>query len=247
MVRASVLLVYATARVFIFRNGSTLMSTPVHALMQQPAAGRLHAAESVALAQALAGQAGDHGLYLGMTGRMAKGLPRMGCWTHMRLDEGEFGGGVRARVDEPLPFVDDAFRVVVLSHVLEWTPHAADMLDEAVRVLAPEGFLAITAFHPFSAWTPWLLCRRSPRPMLIAPAWLRQQLATRAMLEPSVHRCGASLPTRHGVAAPAWFGGGFVMIARKRRAAVMNLRAHARRRQTGRHGAWVHGTHRECA
>jgi len=215
--------------------------------MKQPPATRLQAAESLALAQALAGQAGDHGLYLGMTGRLARGLPRMGCWTGMHLGGDEFDGGVRARVDEPLPFADDVFRVVVLSHVLEWTPHAVDLLDEAVRVLAPEGFLAITAFHPFSAWAPWLLCRRSPRPMLIAPAWLRQQLAARAMLEPSLCRCGASLPIRHGVAAPSWLGGGFVMVARKRRAAVMKLRPHARHRHAGRRGAWVHGTHRECA
>ncbi|HET7268541.1 MAG TPA: methyltransferase domain-containing protein [Oleiagrimonas sp.] len=223
------------------------MSDPSHVLMQLPPATRLHAAESVALARALAGQAGDHGLYLGVTGRLAKGLPRMGCWTHLRMSGHEYAGDVRARVDESLPFADETFRVVVLSHVLEWTPHAADLLEEAIRVLAPEGLLAVTAFHPFSAWTPWLLCRRAPRPMLIAPAWLRQRLASQAMLAPSIHRCGAPLPARHGVSAAAWLGGGFVLIARKRRAAIMKLQPHARRRGAGQRGAWVHGTHRECA
>lgn len=224
------------------------MSSRAYALMEQPPVCRLHAAESVALARVLSGQAGDHGLYVGMTGKTAKGLPRMGCWTRLRLDGDQLHGAVRARVDEPLPFADEAFRSVVLSHVLEWTPQAAGMLDEAVRVLSPEGMLAIAGFHPFSAWLPWLLCRRRPRPMLTAPGWVRQRLAAQPMQLLLVRRYGAPLPTRHGGSAPAWLGGGFVLVARKRSAAIMKIKPRVRREAASRHGAWAPGaTHRECA
>ncbi len=219
-----------------------------HALLMEQAPGsRLRAAESVVFGRVLAGQAGAHGLYVGMTGKLAKGLPRMGCWTRLRLCGPCFDGAVRARVDEALPFADDAFRVVVLSHVLEWTPHAAHMVDEAARVLAPEGLLAVSGFHPFSAWLPWLLCRRRPRPMLIAPGWLRQRLGRQDVRPNGLQRCGALLPQLDGGATPAWLGGGFVMLARKERAAVMPLKAQSRRQAAGRRGAWAPGTHRECA
>lgn len=223
------------------------MSARARHLMEQPPVCRLHAAESVALARALSGQAGSHGLYLGMTGKVAKGLPRMGCWTRLKLSGDTLDGAIRASADEALPFADDAFRVVVLSHVLEWTPHAASLLDEAVRVLSPEGVLVVIGFHPFSAWLPWLLCRRRPRPMLVAPGWVRQRLAMHSVQLLRVRRCGALLPRRHGGTVPAWLGGGFVLVARKRRAAVMKLRPQARRQGAGRRGAWVPGTHRECA
>ncbi|HEX7341565.1 MAG TPA: methyltransferase domain-containing protein [Rhodanobacteraceae bacterium] len=216
-------------------------------LMDEPAVCRLHAAESVALAQVLSGMTGSHGLYLGVARKFAKGLPRMGCWTRLRLEGECFDGSVRARADEALPFADDAFRVVVVSHVLEWTPHAINLLDEVARVLAPEGELVVVGFHPFSAWLPWLLCRRRPRPMLTAPGWVRQRLAGRGVRLVQVRRCGSWLPSRHGTAAPVRQGGGFVLVARKQRAVVMPLRSFARRQAAGRRGAWLPGTHRECA
>jgi SAM-dependent methyltransferase len=216
--------------------------------MEQLPASRLRAAESVVLARALARQAGSHGLYIGMTDRLAKGLPRMGCWTRLRWTTTELDGAVRARLNESLPFCDDAFRVVVLSHVLEWTPHAAQLLDEAARVLAPEGLLVVTGFHPFSGWLPWLLCRRRPRPMLVAPGWLRQRLTRQEVKPTALHRCGAPLPWLDGGATPSWLGGGFVLVARKEQTAVMALKPQARRQAaSSRHGAWVPGTHRECA
>lgn len=223
------------------------MTTSIAVLMDQAPAHRLHAAESVTLGHVLSGQAGSHGLYIGMTERVAKGLPRMGCWTRLRMTGERLDGAVHARVDEPLPFVDDAFRVVVLSHVLEWTPQAAPLLDETVRVLAPEGLLAVTGFHPATAWLPWLLCRRAPRPMLTAPGWLRQRLARLDVKPAGLHRCGAALPSLDGGATPAWLGGGFVFVARKERTSVMALRPRARRQAADRQRGWVPGTHRECA
>lgn len=240
------LLTYELFNPSLFAIHRTPMSRRAKDLMHKPAVNRLLAAESLVLARGLAGQAGDHGLYLGMSNRVAKDLPRMACWTRLRLADGMLHGDVKASVAEPLPFADESFRVVVLSHVLEWTPHAADLLDEALRVLRPEGVLAVTGFEPFSAWMPWLLCRRSPRPMLIPRAWLRQRLAPHCVQMLHGQRCGAAWPMRRGGMAPAWLGGGFVLVARKRRAAVMRLKPRACRQSVGRR-EWVPGTHRECA
>ncbi len=219
-----------------------------HPLLGRAPAHRLLAAEAGALSAALSGQSGAHGLYVAAAHMHAAWLPRIGCWTHLRLAEGLLHGDVEARADEPLPFVDEGFRVVVLSHVLEWTPHAAGLLDEAARVLAPEGILAVTGFHPFSAWLPWLLCRRRPRPMLTAPGWLRQRLARHDVQALRVRRFGACIPGARSTWGQGGLGGGFVLVARKRRAFVtpIDLRT-ARKRRAPAGGLWVPGTHRECA
>lgn len=227
-----------------------MMSESGNFLMAKPAVASLHRTESEVLAQALAGQAGAHGLHLSMREHPCVDWPRLGCLTRLRLvDDDQWHGDMRARVDEALPFADEAFRMIVLEHVLEWTPHAVNLLDETTRVLEADGYLAVTGFHPFSPWLPWLLCRRRPRPMLTAPGWVRQRLLMRGFDTLSIQRCGATFPIGKARSAAPWLGGGFVLVARKRRIAVMSLKpAHrARQKNTQRHGAWVPGTQRECA
>jgi SAM-dependent methyltransferase len=225
-----------------------MMSKHGDFLMGKPAVVRLQRAESGALARALAGHSGAHGLYLSMYGRRPGGWPRLGCLTRLGLAADLWHGDVEARADESLPFVDEAFRMVVLEHVLEWTPYAAELLDEAARVLEGDGYLAVAGFHPFSSWVPWLLCRRRPRPMLIAPGWVRQRLAIHDIDTLEVLRCGTLMPTFGRRARKSRWGGGFVLVARKRRTSVMTLRPARRVRQKAApQPAWVPGTHRECA
>lgn len=218
-------------------------------LMTQSAVAGLSDAEAGVLARELVGQAGAHGLHLCMNTRKRHAWLHLGCLTRLQLDGGTWRGGVRARIDEALPFVDEAFRVVALEHVLEWTPQAANVLDEAVRVLAPDGILAVTGFHPFSLWLPWLLCRRRPRPMLTPPGWVRQRLVLQGVDTMRVLRCGAAWPVAGKRSGPAWAGGGFVLMARKHRAAIMPLASvyKIKHKRAGKHGAWVPGTQRECA
>ncbi|HET7664218.1 MAG TPA: methyltransferase domain-containing protein [Rhodanobacteraceae bacterium] len=217
--------------------------------MAKPVVASLQRAESEELARTLAGQAGAHGLYLSMDGHPSLDWPRMACMTRLRLVDDRWRGDVLARVDEALPFADESFRMVVLEHVLEWTHHAASLLNEAARVLEPEGSLAVTGFHPFSPWTPWLLCRARPRPMLTPPGWIRQCLAAHGFDILQVRRCGASLPMAGARPEHAWLGGAFVLTARKQRTAIMSLKPIRRARQESgkRQGAWVPGTQRECA
>lgn len=220
-------------------------------LMARPAVTGLRRAEAAALKRVLATAGPGHDLHLGMPVPTGDAWGHLGRPTRLELRDGHWRGDVRARVDEALPFRDGAFRVVVLDHVLEWTPLAAAVLDEAVRVLADDGTLLVGAFHPFSLWMPWLLCRRRPRPMLTPPGWLRQRLAAHGVDIARITRCGAAWPHRHeGGARPAWAGGAFVLAARKSRATIKPLASvyTLRHRPAGKkHGSWVPGTQRECA
>lgn len=228
----------------------SMMSEPGNVLMSKPVVASLQRAESGVLARTLAGQAGAHGLYMSINEHLSLDWPRMACMTRLRLAGDRWHGDVLARADEALPFSDESFRLVVLEHVLEWwTPHAASLLGEAARVLEPEGYLAVTGFHPFSLWAPWLLCRARLRPMLTAPGWVRQCLAARGFDILQVRRCGAALPVAAARSENAWLGGAFVLTARKQQTAIMSLKPIRRVRQESgkRQGAWVPGTQRECA
>ncbi len=56
---------------------------------------------------------------------------------------------------DALPFAAESLDVVMLPHVLEFTPDPHQVLREADRVLVPEGHLVVLAFNPWSLWTLW--------------------------------------------------------------------------------------------
>ena len=69
------------------------------------------------------------------------------------------GGGVKLEPDEPLPFEDNSFDLVLCAEVLEHVRDVQLLLSEARRVLRPGGRLAVTTpahrawvrpEHPFS-------------------------------------------------------------------------------------------------
>ena len=51
-----------------------------------------------------------------------------------------------------LPFASQSLDLVLLPHVLEFTPEPHQVLREVERVLIPEGQLIITGFNPASMW-----------------------------------------------------------------------------------------------
>ena len=111
----------------------------------------LVAAEVAMLAPELQRCAGTHGLLLtAVASDVSPALPLLNSWVRLTLQEqGQLGGDLRARTDEPLPFVDGAFELIVLRHALERAPMPRPLLDEAVRVLARDA-----AFKEFSASPP---------------------------------------------------------------------------------------------
>lgn len=64
------------------------------------------------------------------------------------------GGGAAQVVADSvqLPFASQCFDLVVLPHVLEFSPDPHQVLREVERVLMPEGHLVITGFNPLSLW-----------------------------------------------------------------------------------------------
>lgn len=172
--------------------------------------------------------AGSHALLLGVTpGDEPPALPMLGYWTTVHLAGGRYGGDVCAAADEPLPFVDDAFELVMLRHALEVAPQPDALFDEAVRVLVPGGLLVLTGVHPFGAWAPWLGWRARKRgPALRTPWRLTRQLVAAGLVVERVSRVGGLWPGQTA-SWPEWSGacgGGFVMLARKRRHLVTLIR-----------------------
>lgn len=61
------------------------------------------------------------------------------------------GSWVRGWYDS-LPFRSNSLDVVILPHTLEFCADPQNVLQEATRVLLPEGHLLIFGFNPYSLW-----------------------------------------------------------------------------------------------
>ena len=172
---------------------------------------------------------GAHGLLLGATASdVPPALPLLGCWTRMWARNRRYRGDLHAATDEPLPFIDDAFDLVLLRHALEVVPSPSALLAEAIRVLAPGGVLVVTGVHPLSGWAPWYLWHaRGRQQVLQMPLRLSHSLQQAGLEMERAERVGRLWPTgtptvgQSGV--NAW-GGGYVLIARKRRRMATPLR-----------------------
>lgn len=68
-----------------------------------------------------------------------------------RFCAGPEAGGLRCQ-SEHLPIASQSLDLLVLPHVLEFSPHPHQVLREAERVLRPDGRLLIAGFNPLSLW-----------------------------------------------------------------------------------------------
>jgi SAM-dependent methyltransferase len=53
---------------------------------------------------------------------------------------------------EALPIASDSIDVIIVGHVLEFSPHPHTVLREVERILIAEGHLILLAFNPLSLW-----------------------------------------------------------------------------------------------
>jgi SAM-dependent methyltransferase len=144
----------------------------------------------------------------------------------LHFNKDRYTGDVIAAASEPLPFSDDAFQLVLIQHVLEVTSAPLAVLDDALRMLAPGGVMVITGLHPISAWSPWFWWRgRHTVQRLHFPLGLNGTLLDAGMEVERLTRVGRSWPARPStVAVPDnIFGGGYVLVARKRRQTMTRL------------------------
>ncbi|HEY0198872.1 MAG TPA: methyltransferase domain-containing protein [Rhodanobacter sp.] len=170
---------------------------------------------------------GTHALLLdALPDETPPALPMLGHWVHLRVDGDDYGGELRAATGEPLPFVDDAFELILLRHALEVLPDSSAVLGEAVRMLAPGGLLVVTGVHPLSSWAPWFHWNtRNRRHALHAPLRLRHSLQQAGIEIERSQRVGRLWPGSAQKDTHATLGGGYVLIARKRRRAISPLRS----------------------
>ena len=166
------------------------------------------------------------------------------------LDEvGEAPLHVRA-LASALPLATDSVDVVVLHHALEMAPWPHQVLREAERVLIPEGRVVIFGFSPWSLWgmrrafTPWdgrapwslgyLSLRRIKDWLALLGLEVEQQ--RRLLYTPPCHSaallCRFSFLEGFGRRFWPFFGGAYVVVARKRvsRLTVVGPRWRRRRR-----------------
>ncbi|MEO8780022.1 MAG: methyltransferase domain-containing protein [Rhodanobacter sp.] len=192
---------------------------------------RLRDAQAQVLMPELQRCVGTHALLVGVANSdIPPSLPMLGCWVRLYVHEGRYEGDLHAAVDEPIPFVDDAFELVLLRHALEVSPVASDLLTEAIRVLAPGGVLVLAGVHPVSGWSPWLRWQTRGRSLRLQwPLRLRRTLrhaGLRVELAQRVGRLWPGLPAPARLSGNTW-GGGYVLIARKHRRLVTPLRIKA--------------------
>ncbi len=200
------------------RDQDIYTSTPLRSLLAE---------ETVALVPELQRCSGTHALLVSAApDDVPPVLPLLGNWTRLRLNADRYGGDVYGRSDEALPFLDDAFDLVLLRHALEVSDTPQALLEEASRVLAPGGILALTGLHPFSAWLPWMMWRTRGRTPALRSPLLLERWARRLDLDiERVERVGRLWPSSSvGLAAAHTLGGGYLLIARKRRRMATPIR-----------------------
>lgn len=232
------------------------MPETVAALYETPQLRTLCAEATVALAPELAGLAGPHALLV--DAGIAPALPPtplLAAWTRLQVHAGALYGDLLGSADA-LPFADDSFRAVVLRFAAEAIGGPEALADELARVLAPQGIALIAALHPLSLWQPWLALhahREGAALTLAGPGRWRSVLAARGVDVYAVRRYGAAWPrSQSSGAQPRWLrataGGGYMLIARKRRSAMIPLRLRPRPAAVvARHGTLAPGAHRACA
>ncbi len=173
--------------------------------------------------------AGDHALLLSASiDDQPPVLPLLGFWTRLWVSRDSYRGDLLAATDTQLPFVDDAFQLVLIRHAQEVTQGASLLFAEAVRALAPGGTLVVTGVHPLSGWAPWLHWRgRHSPPVMHLPLRLRGILRQSGLQIVRGWRVGGVLPHETVLSAIniKACGGGYVLIARKQRQSVVPLRS----------------------
>lgn len=188
----------------------------------------LLAEEAAALLPDLQRCAGTHALLVSaLSHDHPPVLPLLGNWARLRLVGHRYHGDARASADEALPFVDDAFGLVLLRHAVEVAPAPQELLQEACRVLAPGGVLVLTGLHPWSGWLPWLYWqgRDGVMPALKSPLTLERWVRAGELDVERMQRVGHVWPHSAADARGVHpLGGGYVLIARKRRRAVAPTR-----------------------
>jgi SAM-dependent methyltransferase len=81
---------------------------------------------------------------------------------------------------DQLPIESDSVDVVVLHHVLDFSPHPHQVLKEVNRILIPRGHVIIVGFNPFSLFGLWKVFASL---FTINPQWRYSSIAKRRLFD----------------------------------------------------------------
>ncbi len=208
-----------------------------------PAGHLLLEQESAQLEQVLGDLFGYHLLQVGCPGgveMLAASRIRHNMVMSLEARPGR-GGAALCGSAAALPFAGESLDVILLPHVLEFSPDPHQVLREVERTLIPEGHLIVIAFNPWSFWTlwRWLGWRRRNPPWsgrFHSPSrvqdWLGllgfDTLQVRSFVYYPPVRHGALLRRLHlfeylGRRCQPFLGAAYVLVARKRVATLTPL------------------------
>lgn len=169
--------------------------------------------------------------------------------TPVELTPGVHGGRIGNRLllsthFDSLPFENDSIDVIILHHVLEFSPNPHQILKEVSRVLIPRGHIIIVGFNPFSLLGLWkgiasLLTRQPQWRYSTITKWRLQDWfkfldLNKTRVTDTFYRppCKSALMLnrlafleRLGTRWRLPLGGAYVMVARKEVVAVTPIRA----------------------
>ncbi len=238
------------------RNGSTaggdVVRNRMRAWYRKAPGSLLLASEREEVDRLLPYVFGYHIVQIGSLGR-DRDLLKSCRIRHRLIIDADYGNGVGdtglfARA-ESLPIASDSVDAVVLTHTLELERDPHQVLREAERILIPEGHVLVIGFNPWSLWGLWRLffkrrhrvpwCLRFVSPTRVkdwlsllgfdvtheAPLFFRPPLPYEGLLRRLhfMERAGRRL----------WpvFGGGYVILARKRISTLTPIRLRWKRRK----------------
>ncbi|MGH8247104.1 MAG: class I SAM-dependent methyltransferase [Gammaproteobacteria bacterium] len=205
------------------------------------------------LARVLPNLFGYHVVQIGHAG--AGDLLDSSCIQHkvfVHLDEGAAheAGTTLICSAESLPLAADSLDVLVLPHVLEFSPNPHRVLREAERVLIGEGHLVLIGFNPWSLWGLWrlFLCWRDEPPWcghFYGLSRIRDWLSLldlelvrteRFSYRPPLRNVGQMGRLEHlerlGRHLWPWLGGVYLLVAKKRVIPLTALRVRWRARRS---------------
>lgn len=151
---------------------------------------------------------------------------------------------------EALPFAADSLDVLLLPHTLEFTSNPHQVLRETDRVLIPEGRVVILGFNPWGLWMLWRLvfgwrgkppwCGRFLRPARLKD-WLQllgfdidesHSYFFRPPLRQQSVMKKLRFMERLGKRLWPFFGGAYIIVARKRVATLTPIKPRWRPRRS---------------